>query len=131
MRSIRSDKRVERGLKDKAALFAENVGESSAACLVAMVQGNVLAVTAAHWLIAIETGLAAGLLASVALFVTRVTDRVRIAIVLAVVTGLVDYLVHPGMIGSGPTEAILTGLGAGVLSLAAGALWSRFRGSAA
>lgn len=32
--------------KKKVTLFAENIGESSAACLVAMVQGNILAVGA-------------------------------------------------------------------------------------
>lgn len=114
-------------MKKKVALFAENIGESSAACLVAMVQGNILAVTATHWAIALQTGLAAGTAASIALAFMRTTGKWRVALVLAVVTGIVDYLVHPGMIGGGPTEAILTGLGAGALSLAVGEMVGRFR----
>ncbi|NNL29905.1 MAG: hypothetical protein HKO77_02730 [Gemmatimonadetes bacterium] len=113
--------------KNRAALFAENIGESSAACLVAMVQGNILAVTAAHWAIALQTGLLAGTAATIVVGFMRSSGRLRIALVLAVVTGVVDYFVHPGMIGPGATEAILTGLGAGLLSLAAGAIFSRFR----
>ena len=111
----------------RAALFAENIGESTAACLVAMVQGNILAVTAAHWAIAIQTGLVAGTAAAIIVGFMRSSSRFRIATVLAVVTGVVDYFVHPGMIGSGATEAILTGLGAGVLSLSLGAALGRFR----
>ena len=112
--------------RNRAALF-ENIGGSSAACLVAMVQGNILAVTAAHWAIALQTGVVAGAAAAVVVGFMKSAGRLRIAGVLAVVTGVVDYFVHPGMIGSGATEAILTGLGAGVLSLVAGAVLGRFR----
>lgn len=115
--------------KNRAALFAENIGESSAACLVAMVQGNILAVTAAHWAIALQTGLMAGTAAAVVVSFMRSSGRLRIALVLAVVTGVVDYFVHPGMIGSGATEAILTGLGAGALSLVVGSALGRARRS--
>lgn len=116
--------------KGRAALFVENIGESSAACLVAMVQGNVLAVTAAHWAIALQTGVLAGTAAAIVVGFMRSAGRLRIALVLAVVTGVVDYFVHPGMIGSGATEAILTGLGAGVLSFAVGSVIARVRRTA-
>ena len=35
-------------MRSRLKLFVENLGESSIACLLAMVQGNVLALTASH-----------------------------------------------------------------------------------
>ncbi len=114
-------------MKKRLAPFLENIGESTAACLVAMVQGNILAVTLAHWAVAAQTGIFAGAAASVAMFFIKTTVRWRIAIVLAVTTAIVDYLVHPGQLGPGATEAILTGLGAGALSLVVGSVVARVR----
>jgi hypothetical protein len=107
--------------------FVENVGEATAACLVAMVQGNLFAVSLTHWAIAVRTGLFAGTAAAATILLLRTTVRWRIAIVLALVTGIVDYLVHPGQLGPGVTEAAVTGLGAGALSLVVGALVRRHR----
>jgi hypothetical protein len=95
----------------------ENITESGAACLITMVQGNVLALGVGHWIIASQTGLAAGVLASVAIYASRGRGRWIVAGVLAVATAVVDYLVHPSAFGSIATEAIVTGLGAGALSL--------------
>ena len=39
---------------------------------------------------------------------------------LGATTSVVDYYVHPGMFGSAATEAIVTGLAAGILSYLAG-----------
>jgi hypothetical protein len=110
-------------VKQRLAPFAENVAEASAACLVTMVQGNLMALSLSHWLIASETGLIAGVLASVAILVARTRRRWVIAIVLGVLTGVVDFFVHPGMFGPVALEAFVTGLGAAVLSLAVGALF--------
>jgi hypothetical protein len=109
--------------------FVENIGESTAACLVAMVQGNLFAVSLTHWAIAVQTGLFAGAAATATILLLRTTVRWRIALVLALVTGIVDYLVHPGKLGPGATEAVVTGLGAGALSLFVGALVRCLRGA--
>ena len=103
--------------RDKLVPFVENISESAAACLFTMVQGNVLALGLSHWLIASQTGLVAGLLTGVALMVTHSTRRWVIALILGVITAAVDYVVHPGMFGPQALEAIVTGLGAAVLSL--------------
>jgi hypothetical protein len=118
----------------KIAPVVENVAESATACLFMMVQGNVLALTLGHWLIASQTGLIAGVLTAAALLFTRTNERWMVAIVLGSVTAVVDFFVHPGMLQSALAEALLTGLGAGLLSIAAGYLlqyWRAWRLSAA
>ncbi len=109
-------------MKKKIAPFIENIGEATTACLVTMVQGNFLALGVTHWVIASQTGLVAGVAASVALLLTQTRSRWAIAIVLGVVTAIVDYFMHPGMIGPIFLEALITGLGAAVLSFSVGAL---------
>lgn len=96
----------------------ENITESAAACLLTMVQGNILALGVGHWVIASQTGVAAGVLATVALWASGGRGRWVVAGGLAVATGIVDYLVHPGGFGPIVAEAIVTGAGAGALSLA-------------
>lgn len=107
-------------MKPKITPIFENVAEATAACLITMTQGNFLAFTLSHWLIASQTGLLAGIAASAALVLTRTDNRWVIAMVLGTVTAAVDYFVHPGMFGTVATEAIVTGLGAAILSYAFG-----------
>jgi len=104
----------------KITPLVESVAESTMACLVTMLQGNVLALTASHLLIASQTGIIAGVLAGITLIAARARNRWIISIVLGVVTAVVDYYVHPGMFGSAATEAIVTGIGAAALSLLIG-----------
>jgi hypothetical protein len=105
----------------------ENVAEATTACLITMVQGNILAFTVSHWIIASQTGIAAGLLASAAVFIAQTDNRWVIAAILGLATAAVDYLVHPGMFGPVFAEAAVTGSGAAVLSYLAGTLWKRLR----
>jgi len=48
----------------RAGPVLENITESATACLLTMVQGNVLALGLGHWIVASQTGVAAGILAS-------------------------------------------------------------------
>ena len=82
-------------MKRRLRLLVENWGESTVACLVAMVQGNVVALTASHWLIASRTGLVAGLTATAVLFSIQKLNKWVVAGILASVTAVVDYLSHP------------------------------------
>lgn len=107
-------------MKKKLTPIVENIGEATTACLVTMAQGNFLALGLTHWVIASQTGVVAGVLASIALMLTRTENRWVIAIVLGVVTAIVDYIIHPGMFGPVFLEAIVTGLGAAVLSYTVG-----------
>lgn len=107
--------------------FVENVSEATAACLVTMVQGNLLALGLSHWIIASQTGLLAGTAASVAIFLAKARNPWVVSTTLGAMTSLADYWLHPGMFGPFFLEAVVTGLGAGVLSLAVHWLLGRFR----
>lgn len=103
----------------------ENIAESSTACLLTMVQGNVLALTLSHWLIASQTGVVAGSVASAALLVSRVRRRWAIAAVLGLATAVVDFFMHEPTFGAPAVEALVTGLGAAILSWFVGSLLDR------
>lgn len=96
----------------------ERYAESTAACLLTMLQGDPLASTFNHWLVASETGAAAGVLSTAALAATRAEQRGPVALSLAAVTAAVDLAVHPGGFGPFFLEAVVTGAAAGGLSLA-------------
>ena len=104
----------------KVGPFIENIAESTSACLVTMVQGNLLALTLGHWLIASQTGLMAGAAASAAIILTRTSKRWIVAVVLGVTTAVVDFFVHPGEFGPVALEAVVTGVGAALLSYLVG-----------
>lgn len=102
------------------APLIEYFAESTTACLVTMVQGNLLALTVSHLLIASQTGIIAGAITAVSIFFARAHRRWVVALVLGAITAVVDYFVHPGMFGPVALEALVTGIGAAVLSYLAG-----------
>ena len=114
-------------MNDKIKPLLENVSEATAACLVTMVQGNFLAIGLGHWLIASQTGLIAGLIATVAIVATQTDKRWLVSAFLGVTTAIVDFLMHPGSFGPVFMEAMVTGIGAAVLSYIAGTLYRRYR----
>ncbi|MFT6092185.1 MAG: putative membrane protein [Pseudohongiellaceae bacterium] len=112
--------------KAVGSLF-ESIGESTAACLFTMVQGNLLILGAGHWIIASQTGVVAGVLATLALLLAKTQNRLVISAILGMITVVVDYFIHPGMLGPEAAEAIFTGLGAAVLSYIVGSLIALYR----
>jgi hypothetical protein len=111
----------------RVAPFIEYVAESASACLVTMVQGNVLAVTVSHLLIATQTGVVAGVATAAGLLIARTDKRWVVALVIGIATTIVDYFVHPGMFGTAVSEAIVTGIVAGMFSYLIGTAMSRYR----
>jgi hypothetical protein len=108
-------------MKQRAATYVQNVGESACSCLITMVQGDLLSLGLSHWITASETGLVAGTVASAAIISVRLRRPWLIALALGIATTFADYSVHPGHIGSSPVmEAAVTGLGAMALSLVFG-----------
>ena len=103
-------------MKKYVTPLIENVSEATVACLVTMVQGNVLAIGVGHLVIASQTGITAGTAAAIAVVLSKPHKRGFIALILGVMTTVADYLVHPGMFGTVFTEALVTGVGAAVLS---------------
>jgi O-antigen ligase len=113
------------GLK-RAAPVLENVTEAATACMLTMVQGNILAFGLGHWIVASQTGIAAGVVATVALWLSGGRGRWAVAGILGLATAGVDYLVHPSGFGPAIAEPIVTGLAAGALSLIAATVRERW-----
>jgi hypothetical protein len=115
-------------MKIKVAPYAENMCEAGLSCLLTMVQGNVLALTVSHWLIASQTGLLAGALVGTTVIAAKLRRPWVVSLVLGAITIVVDAAVHPGRLGvASLTEAAVTGVGAFVLSLAASETVRRWR----
>ena len=114
-------------MKNKLTPYIEYFAESTTACLVTMVQGNILALGLTHVLIASQTGIIAGTIAYIAILFAKTGKQWLVSIILGVATGIVDFFVHPGMFGTVATEAVVTGLGAAVLSYLVGIAVQRFR----
>jgi len=114
-------------MNDKIKPLLENVSESAAACLVTMVQGNLFAIGLSHWLIASQTGLVAGLVTTGAIIATQTDKRWLVSALLGITTAVVDFFMHPGSFGPVFMEALVTGIGAAVLSYIAGTLFRWYR----
>ena len=101
-------------------LFIRHLAQSTSACLVAMTQGDLSTITWSHWQIALTTGVGVGLL-SVCLSFGRPAQlqatRWGIALVALVGTFISDLVNHPSHFGAQWTEALATGVAAGLLSL--------------
>jgi hypothetical protein len=107
-------------VKEKTKSLAEGVSESTVACLLAMVQGNILTLTVGHLVIATQTGVIAGFIAFAISLLVRLKNSWATPLVLGLCTGVVDYYIHPGSFGDVATEAIVTGFVAGLLSYLVG-----------
>ena len=119
-------------MKKKLAPYLENIAESGAACLVTMVQGNIFLLALTHWATAAQTGLLAGTAAATAITLAKTENRLILAGILGATTAIVDYFVHPGMIGEHHfIEAIVTGVGAAVLSYTISTIIAIYRERAA
>jgi hypothetical protein len=113
--------------KRNSESLLEGISESTVACLLAMVQGNILALTVSHLLIAAQTGVIAGSLALAVGLLARTKGPWVTPVVLAITTAAVDFLIHPGPFGAVAKEAIVTGIAAGVLSWLVGEVLRRQR----
>lgn len=114
-------------IKEKWEIFYQKVGEVLPACLLMMVQGNVLAITGTHFVKALTTSSTTAFAMIVLSFIPSnkeyYRDKYLIAGVTAFVTMCVDFFVHPSHFGGLTGEAISTGLAAGVLCLIMSKFW--------
>ena len=111
-------------MKSKIWPYVENVTEAGCACLITMVQGNLLALGVAHWIIASQTGLIAGAIAGTTILAAKLRKQWVISLTLGAVTATVDFYVHPGTFGAmAIAEALVTGVGAAFLSYIASLLF--------
>ena len=118
-------------MKIKLAPYVENMCESGIACLLTMVQGNVLALGLSHWVIASQTGLLAGAIVGTTVITARLRQPWAVSLLLGIATTAVDAVVHPATFGvSSLAEAVTTGVGSFVLSMIASAALRRARARA-
>ena len=111
-----------RVLKTKLTPYAESMCESGFACLLTMVQGNVLAVGASHWLVASQTGLLSGVIVGTTVIAAKLRRPWLVSLTVGAATTVADAVVHRAALGAASLlEAAITGVGAFVLALCVGA----------
>ncbi|MCP9774037.1 hypothetical protein [Cyanobium sp. WAJ14-Wanaka] len=107
---------------DGAGTFLQQFTGSFFACMFWMTQGNLGLTTAAHWIAASQTGLAAAAILQIIQQVPQLSPllkgRWRAFVVTSLVVSSVDRCIHPGHFGGPLTEALLTGMSAYGLNLA-------------
>jgi hypothetical protein len=107
--------------KRRVVLFIQRLWQPTSACMTCMPGswGNILSL--AHWTIALQTGLATGLLAVLLTFTPAAklySNRYGNALVVGLLTMLGDAWSHKNHYGIPFTEAFVTGVVSGLLALA-------------
>ena len=101
--------------KEKLILFFRRASEAVPACLFAMVQGNLVIITWAHWVTALRTGAAVGIVMVGLSFVEPkawLHNKYTTGALTGIATALSDSFIHPaGFTG----EAFATGVAAAIL----------------
>lgn len=103
----------------RSTIFLRRISEVVPACLM-VVQGNITAITPEHWLVALKTGCLTGVGAIIVSFIKN--DDMRdnkfvMAGMVGFLTAVADFLVHPSHFGGEHTEALVTGIAAGLLCI--------------
>ena len=105
----------------RLVLCGHKAVEAGAVCMVLMVQGHLMKLGLSHLALASETGLLA-IFPALGLTFTRyarhLANRWTIAVFLGACTILADSLVHKSHYEGAYTEAVFTGIGAFVFSIA-------------
>ena len=104
-------------IKQKYLLWQRKFSEAWLSCVTCMVGGDFTVVSWKHALVASETGLWAGIGVVIASFHTKLNNRWVVAWITGVMTTIADFVTHATHYGEHWHEAVLTGVGAGVLSL--------------
>jgi len=101
----------------KLKLFWQRFTEAWTSCLLCMVQGDLTVISLDHAFTASKTGFTAAL-AYVALSYSTKFSGSKIAAVwlISTCTMLADLLIHPTHFGAEMSEAICTGIGAGLIA---------------
>jgi hypothetical protein len=105
----------------RLVLCGHKAVEAGAVCLLLMVQGNLLALTPAHFELAGETGLLAifpVLVLSFTRYARHLANKWTCSVFLGVCAFLADTIAHRSHYPGEYTEAALTGIGAFVFSIA-------------
>ena len=116
-------------LLSKWKIIYQKISEVTPACLLLMVQGDITAITMAHWIKALTTALITSLSMVALSFIKSNKDfydnKYLLAALTSFVTMVVDYQVHPSHYKGNYTEAIMTGLAAGIFCLIMSKFWKK------
>jgi hypothetical protein len=100
--------------------ITEKWTSAGAACLLTMVQGNVFALNLPHWITAAKTATGATIIYLVCLYLPKVKEwlktRLGGAVLIGLATFFADLGMHPTHFGYWWTEALVTAIGATVVS---------------
>lgn len=108
-------------LRQRAWIFLQRFWQPTSACMTCMPGSLANVMSAAHWALALQTGLATGVLALVLSFtpIGRLYgNRWGNALLVGILTAIGDAWSHPGNFGFQYAEAIVTGLVSALLVLA-------------
>lgn len=108
-------------LRQRAWIFLQRFWQPTSACMTCMPGSLANVMSAAHWALALQTGLATGVLALVLSFtpIGRLYGhRWGNALLVGILTAIGDAWSHPGNFGFQYAEAIVTGLVSALLVLA-------------
>ena len=105
----------------KIKVFLTPFCEATPACLLVMVQGNILLATLDHLQKAVETGFITGVGVLILSFFTHrwFSNKYVVAGITGGMCFIADLLIHPTHFGSYTTEAIVTGTFTAIISLVA------------
>ena len=108
-------------LRQRAWIFLQRFWQPTSACMTCMPGSLTNVMSVAHWALALQTGLATGVLALVLSFtpIGRLYgNRWGNALLVGILTAIGDAWSHPGNFGFQYAEAIVTGLVSALLVLA-------------
>ena len=112
----------------RVKLFLERFWQPTSACMACMPGSVTNVLSAAHWEIALRTGLATGALVLLLTFTPALAifrNRFQNAIMVGCLTALGDVFSHPNHYGLFHAEALLTGAVSALFSLASAYLIQR------
>jgi len=94
----------------------ERAGEVWVSCMLLMVQGRFLDLTTAHAVTALKVSLGVVFTYFVAKKILGIHQFWKTIVLLAFITAVIDFLIHPTHFGEAWTEAVVTGLGASLFA---------------
>ena len=106
-------------IKQKLKMFITPFCESTPACLLVMVQGNIWLATIGHLQKALETGFITGIGVLILSFFTHrwLSNKYVVAAITGGICFIADLLAHPSHFGNFTSEAIVTGVVTAIISL--------------
>jgi len=114
-------KQLKIAISTKLGLFGQSLAKVTPACLMLMVQGNVLALALPHWITAFKTSGIVGAILVALSFSAKTKalsdNKYSMAGMVGLVTALADFNIHPSNYSGDATEALMTGMASGILWL--------------